>query len=113
MSRILKTVGIGVLSVTFCTTPVTVALSVDREVYDKPEAIKSGKTIHGKVVKVDEKDANLQRWDVSVKNETIPEKWSHCISISQRPVKISKWIPPLETMYSSSMTKKANMRFRS
>ncbi|GKS62774.1 hypothetical protein YTPLAS72_00780 [Nitrospira sp.] len=68
MSRLLKTVGIGVLSVTFCMTLVTVALSVDREVYDKPEATKSGKTIHGKVVKVDEKDANMQRWDVSVQN---------------------------------------------
>ncbi|NGZ94563.1 MAG: hypothetical protein CV089_00260 [Nitrospira sp. WS110] len=68
MSRLLKAFGVGVLSATFCMTLATVALSVDREVYDKPEATKSGKTIQGKVVKVDEKDANMQRWDVSVQN---------------------------------------------
>ncbi|MGE0645873.1 MAG: hypothetical protein AB7P24_19625 [Nitrospira sp.] len=68
MSGLLKACGVGVLSATFCMTLATMALSVDREVYDKPEATMSGKTIHGKVMKVDEKDANMQRWDVSVKN---------------------------------------------
>lgn len=68
MSRFLKSLGIGVLSATFCMTLASVALSVDREVYDKPEMAKSGKTVHGKVVKVDEKNANMQRWDVSVQN---------------------------------------------
>lgn len=73
MSRLLKTFGVGVLSATFCMTLATVALSVDREVYDKPEATQSGKTLQGKVVKVDARDANAQRWDVSVQNNETGE----------------------------------------
>ena len=68
MVTLSKVIGISVLSATFCMVLATVALSVDREVYDKAETVKSGKTIHGKVVKVDAKDANMQRWDVSVQN---------------------------------------------
>ena len=73
MSRLLKAFGVGVLSATFYMTLATVALSVDREVYDKPEATKSGKTMQGKVVKVDARDANAQRWDVSVQNNETGE----------------------------------------
>ena len=73
MSRLLKAFGVGVLSATFCMTVATVAFSLDREVYDKPEAIQSGKTMHGKVVKVDAHDANSQKWDVSVQNKETGE----------------------------------------
>ena len=68
MSSLFKACVVGSLSVTFCVALSTVALSVDREVYDKPAVQQPGKTIHGKVVTVDERDANMQRWDVSVQN---------------------------------------------
>jgi methyl coenzyme M reductase gamma subunit len=70
MNSLSKAVGIGFLSLVCCLTLSTVAQSsADREVYDKPEATKHGKTMHGKVVKVDERDSNTQRWDVSVRNQ--------------------------------------------
>lgn len=68
MSRLLRAFGVSVLSATFCMTLATVALSVDREVYDKPQAVHPGKTIHGKIIKIDELNANQQRWDVAVQN---------------------------------------------
>ena len=68
MSILLKTVRIGFLSLLTCAAMSTTAFSVDREVYDKPEVLQAGKTMQGKVVKVDERDAKIQRWDVSVQN---------------------------------------------
>lgn len=74
MYNVFKTIGIGVLSVTFCMACSTVAQSsADREVYDKPGAIQSGKSMKGQVVKVDARDANEQRWDVSVQNQETGE----------------------------------------
>lgn len=63
-----KFAGIGFVTLMLTVTMSTAALSVDREVYDKPEVLQAGKTMQGKVVKVDERDASLQRWDVSVQN---------------------------------------------
>ncbi|UVT20334.1 MAG: hypothetical protein H8K03_21625 [Nitrospira sp.] len=65
MRVISKGLGIGLLSVLLLTSLSTVALSVDREVYDKPE-VQTGKTIKGKVMKVDEEGS--QAWQVSVKD---------------------------------------------
>lgn len=62
-----KAMGVGVLNLVFCLALSTAALAVDREVYDKPD-VQPGKTIHGKVVKVDEREANVQNWSVSVQN---------------------------------------------
>lgn len=73
MYNLSKAVGIGFLSLVCCLSLSTVALSLDREVYDKPEATKPGKTMHGKIVKVDERDANAQQWDVSVQNKETGE----------------------------------------
>ncbi len=73
MTSLLKALGVGVLSAMFFLTFSTMALAVDREVYDKPEATKSGKTMQGKVVKVDAHDANSQKWDVSVQNKETGE----------------------------------------
>lgn len=73
MARLLKALGVGVLSAMFFLTFSSMALAVDREVYDKPEAIKPGKTMHGKVVKVDPHDANAQRWDVFIQNKETGE----------------------------------------
>jgi len=68
MSNMTKTIRIAFLNLFACAALSTVTLAVDREVYDKPVFQQPGKTMHGKVVKVDERDANLQRWDVSVQN---------------------------------------------
>jgi methyl coenzyme M reductase gamma subunit len=73
MYSLSKVVGVGFLSLVCCLALSTAALSVDREVYDKPEAVTTGKTMHGKVVKVDERDADAQRWDVSVQNKDTGE----------------------------------------
>ncbi|MGE0469354.1 MAG: hypothetical protein AB7L09_22615 [Nitrospira sp.] len=73
MNSLSKAVGIGFFSLVCCLTLSTAALSVDREVYDKPEAIKSGKTMNGKVVEVDARNSNAQRWDVSVQNHDTGE----------------------------------------
>lgn len=63
-----KSVAAGLFSVMLCLTLSSVAFSLDREVYDKPGVQAVGKTIHGKVVKVDERGPNERRWDVSVQN---------------------------------------------
>lgn len=68
MYNLSKAIGVGFLSLVCCLALSTAALSLDREVYDKADVQHVGKTIHGKVIKIDERDANLQRWDVSVKN---------------------------------------------
>ena len=68
MSNRSKLTGIGFVTLMLTVTMSTTALSVNREVYDQPEVLQPGKTIQGKVVKVDERDSNLQRWDVSVQN---------------------------------------------
>jgi methyl coenzyme M reductase gamma subunit len=68
MYNLSKAVGVGFLSLVCCLALSTAALSLDTEVYDKPDIQHVGKTLHGKVVKIDERDANLQRWDVSVKS---------------------------------------------
>lgn len=63
-----KAVGVSVLSFILCLALSTVAFSVEREVYDKPKVEQPGRTIHGKVVKVGERDAATHKWDVSVEN---------------------------------------------
>jgi hypothetical protein len=68
MNSLSKAVGIGFLSFVCGLALSTVAFSVDREVYDKPQAVQPGKTIHGKIIKIDELNANQQRWDVSVQS---------------------------------------------
>jgi hypothetical protein len=52
-----KTVGVSVLGLTFGMVLSTVALSIEKEVHDKPDVQQAGRTIHGKVVKVAERDA--------------------------------------------------------
>lgn len=68
MYRLTHAIGVGFLSLVCCLALSTAALSLDREVYDKPDVHHAGKTIHGKVTHVDTRDANHQRWNVSVKN---------------------------------------------
>lgn len=68
MSPLFKIVKIGCLNLVTCMALTTMALAVDREVYDKPIIQQQGKTLHGTVVNVGEREANLQRWDVSVQN---------------------------------------------
>ena len=65
MRILLKAIGVTCLTVMFCTSLSTLALSIDREVYDKPD-VRQGKVIKGKVIKVDEKAP--QSWNVSVKD---------------------------------------------
>lgn len=60
-------VGVGVLSMLVGVAGVPVALAVDREVYDDPAAPQPGKTLRGKILKVDEREGP-QRWDVAVQN---------------------------------------------
>jgi hypothetical protein len=60
-----KALGFTVLAVVFSMGLSTLALAVDREVYDKPN-VQPGKIIKGKVMKVDAKAA--QSWNVSVKD---------------------------------------------
>lgn len=73
MNMTFKTVKIILLNLVVCIGLATMAIAVDREVYDKPLVQQLGKTIHGKVVKVDERDAKLQRWVVSVQNSDTGE----------------------------------------
>ena len=63
-----KAVIVSVLSVALCMVLSTVAFSIEKEVYDKPDVQKAGRTIHGKVVKVAERDTATHKWDVSVEN---------------------------------------------
>jgi hypothetical protein len=62
----LQALGLTVLTVVFSVGLSTSALAVDREVYDKPD-VQAGKTIRGKVMKVDAKSP--QTWNVSVKDQ--------------------------------------------
>lgn len=72
MMRLLsKAIGVIGLTVMFCTSLSTLALSgTDRTVYDKPD-IQPGKIIKGVVMKVDEKSS--QAWNVSVKDRETGE----------------------------------------
>ncbi|UVT15113.1 MAG: hypothetical protein H8K04_14980 [Nitrospira sp.] len=67
MRLISKTIGTALLAVLFCAGFSTVALSVDREVYDKPE-VQTGKTIKGKVMSVNVDEKASQTWHVSIKD---------------------------------------------
>jgi hypothetical protein len=70
MRPVLKTIGLMFLTVVFGMSLSTLALSVDREVYDKPN-VQPGKIIKGKVMNVDEKSS--QSWNVSVKDRETGE----------------------------------------
>ncbi|MFY4728957.1 hypothetical protein [Nitrospira sp. BLG_2] len=70
MRPISKVIGLTFLTVVFSMGMSTLALSVDREVYDKQD-VQSGKIIKGKVMKVDEKFP--QSWNVSVKDQETGE----------------------------------------
>ncbi|MGE0469353.1 MAG: hypothetical protein AB7L09_22620 [Nitrospira sp.] len=64
-----KLIGVGVLSLLLCAALSTVALAEEQAVYDgTPDVEQPGTTIHGKVVKVQKRDAAAHQWDVSVKN---------------------------------------------
>lgn len=65
-----KAIGMICLTLMFCINLSTLALSLDRTVYDKPE-IRSGKIIRGAVINVDEKSS--QSWNVSVKDRVTGE----------------------------------------
>jgi hypothetical protein len=65
MRSISKPIGLILLTAMFGMGMSTQALSVDREVYDKPHT-QPGKIIKGKVMNVDEKSP--QSWNVSVKD---------------------------------------------
>ena len=74
MRTLLKGVGMTLFTVMFCIGLSTVALSVDREVYDKPD-VQQGKVIKGKVVnvvKLDEKSVQPS-WHVYVKDQETGE----------------------------------------
>lgn len=70
MRPIPKAIGLTFLTVVFSMSLSTLALSVDREVYDKPD-VQPGKMISGKVMNVDEKSS--QSWNVSVKDRETGE----------------------------------------
>lgn len=63
-----KAVGVSVLSLTLCIGLSTIAFSIEGAVYDKPDVQQPGRTIHGKVIKVEKGDAAKHKWDVSVEN---------------------------------------------
>lgn len=64
-----KVIGVGVLSLVFYAALATVASAEEHAVYDGvPDVEQPGTTIHGKVVKVQKRDAATHQWDVSVKN---------------------------------------------
>ena len=67
MRLISKTIGTTLLAVLFCTGLSTIALSVDREVYDKPN-VQTGDTIKGKVMSVNADAKASQTWHVGVKD---------------------------------------------
>ena len=70
MRALSKGTGLTFLTVVFSLGLSTFALSVDREVYDKPD-VRPGKIIKGKVMNVDEKSS--QAWNVSVKDQETGE----------------------------------------
>jgi hypothetical protein len=64
-----KLIGVGVLSLVLCAALSTVAMAEEQAVYEgTPDVEQPGTTIHGKVVKVQKRDAATHQWDVSVKN---------------------------------------------
>jgi hypothetical protein len=64
-----KAIGVGVLGLVFCAAVSTGALAEEKAVYDgMPDVEQPGTTIHGKVVKIQKRDADTYKWDVSVKN---------------------------------------------
>jgi len=65
---LLKAMGGGVLGLVLGLTIPVVVLSSDKEVYDGPDVEQPGRTIHGKVVKVDKQDKGTGQCDVSVEN---------------------------------------------
>ncbi len=65
-----KVLGVTILTGMIGMGLPTLALSVDRTVYDKP-TLQSGKIIKGAVMNVDEKSA--QSWNVSVKDRETGE----------------------------------------
>lgn len=68
MSRLFTALGIGVLSLVLSATLSTVALAGEKGTHKLPDVEEPGRTIHGKVVKVEERDRAAQQWDVSVEN---------------------------------------------
>lgn len=70
MHALSKETVLTFLTVVFSLSLSTLALSVDREVYDKPD-VRPGKIIKGKVMNVDEKSS--QTWNVSVKDQETGE----------------------------------------
>ena len=67
MRLISKTIGTTLLVILLCTGLTTLALSVDREVYDKPN-IQTGNIIKGKVMSVNADAKASQTWHVGVKD---------------------------------------------
>lgn len=63
-----KSIGGVVLSLFLGLTIPVVALSSDKQVYDGPDVEQPGRTIHGKVVKIDKQDEGAGKCDVSVEN---------------------------------------------
>ncbi|NGZ03434.1 MAG: hypothetical protein CV090_10325 [Nitrospira sp. WS238] len=63
-----KSIGGVVLSLFLGLTIPVVALSSDKQVYDGPDVEQPGRTIHGKVVKIDKQDKGADKCDVSVEN---------------------------------------------
>lgn len=63
-----KSIGGVVLSLFLGLTIPVVALSSDKQVYDGPDVEQPGRTIHGKVVKIDKQDKGAGKCDVSVEN---------------------------------------------
>lgn len=64
----LRTAAVGFVSLVFCMGLSTVALAVERDKYEKPNVEEPGRTINGKVVKVEARDAAAHKWDVSIEN---------------------------------------------
>lgn len=73
MQSVWRVVGAAILSMWWCVTEPTVAFSLDEQGNDIPAAQQSGKTIHGKIVKVVKSDAATHTWDVSVESEETGE----------------------------------------
>lgn len=67
MERMLKTTGTTLLAVLMWVSAATIALAVDREVYDKPN-VQTGHTIKGKVMSVNPDAKTAQTWHVGVKD---------------------------------------------
>jgi hypothetical protein len=61
MQLMSKTIGTTLLAVLLCASISTIALSVDREVYDKPN-VQTGHTIKGKVMSVNPDGKAAQTW---------------------------------------------------